>query len=119
MVLNLEKNKYGNENRLRKLLEDPSENAQEKEKKSQEDYSAGFKSGLYQFLEKSWTGPSFYCTLFWIVFGMLIGQVARDLFAYLQTPRHGRRDLSSSCHQDLPPYKLLEDKMETAAHSWV
>merc|ERR1711892_954705 len=118
MVLNLKKNKYGNENRLRELLEDPSENALEEEKKSQEDYSAIFKSGLYQFFEKSWTGSSFYSTLFWIVFGILIGRVARDLFAYLQTPRHSRQDMSSSCHQDLPhplpPYKLMGDKMETA-----
>merc|ERR1711892_698358 len=88
--IELEKNKYGNENRLRELLEDPSENTLEEEKKSQEDYSAIFKSGLYQFLEKSWTGTSFYSTLFWIVFGILIGQVARDLFAYFQTPRHGQ-----------------------------
>merc|ERR1719483_1043518 len=118
--IELEKNKNGNENRLRELLEDPSENDPEEEKNSQEDYSSGFKSGLNQFLEKSWTGPSFYSTLFWIVFGILIGQVARDLFAYLQTHRHGKQDLSSSCHQDLPPppppppYKLMEDKMETA-----
>merc|ERR1712123_105412 len=116
--IELEKNKYENENRLRQLLEDPSENAPEEEKKDQEDFSSGFKSGLNQFLEKSWTGPSFYSTLFWIVFGILIGRLARDLFAYLQTPRHGQQDLPSSCHQDLPhpppPYKLMEDKMETA-----
>jgi hypothetical protein len=53
--------------------------------------------------------------------GILIGQMARDVLACLQTPHHGKQSLPSSCHsschQDLPPspppYKLVEDMMET------
>merc|ERR1712244_215447 len=41
------------------------------------------KKFLETFLVKSFTGSAFYATLFWIWFGILIGQLTRDTFAML------------------------------------
>merc|ERR1719320_1214823 len=72
--------------------------------------------GISGFLTRSLTGEAFYCTLFWIVFGILIGQLAKDISTYLKPSS------SSSSHSVCPatdtldfppPYKIIEEKGET------
>merc|ERR1712013_877298 len=74
--------------------------------------------GIYGFLSRSLTGEAFYCTLFWIVFGILIGQLARDISTYLKPSSSSSSSNHSVCPatdiSDLPPpYKIIEEKGET------
>merc|ERR1711955_13547 len=72
--------------------------------------------GISGFLTRSLTGEAFYCTLFWIVFGILIGQLARDISTYLK-PSSSSSNHSVCPATDIldlpPPYKIIEEKGET------
>merc|ERR1712013_498710 len=74
--------------------------------------------GISGFLTRSLTGEAFYCTLFWIVFGILIGQLAKDISTYLKPSSSSSSSNHSVCPatdiSDLPPpYKIIEEKGET------
>merc|ERR1712013_681560 len=71
--------------------------------------------GISGFLTRSLTGEAFYFTLFWIVFGILIGQLAKDISTYLK-PSSSSSNHSVCPATDIldlpPPYKIIEEKGE-------
>merc|ERR1719320_620414 len=71
--------------------------------------------GISGFLTRSLTGEALYCTLFWIVFGILIGQLAKDISTYLK-PSSSSSNHSVCPATDIldlpPPYKIIEEKGE-------
>merc|ERR1712179_787155 len=76
------------------------------------EYEAPRCARILEFLDKSLHGQTFYVTLFWIVFGILIGQLARDILAFLQSSS-SNNSLTALSIQDLPPpYEILEDKID-------
>merc|ERR1712013_923187 len=68
--------------------------------------------GISGFLTRSLTGEAFYFTLFWIVFGILIGQLAKDISTYLK-PSSSSSNHSVCPATDIldlpPPYKIIEE----------
>merc|ERR1719483_424853 len=77
--------------------------------------------GINDFIKSSFTGQAFYITIFWIMFGILLGQVARDILDQLQPDHDGKQSPTNSCQfcwrkdrSSPPPYQMVEEKVDTA-----
>merc|ERR1711872_905204 len=111
--IELEKIEDNSDETLTEMLRDTPEDDEPVNKHEHEDTKA---VGISGFLARSLTGEAFYSTLFWIVFGVLIGQLARDVPAYLKTSSSTSNHSLSSSTDNLalpPPYKMIEEKVET------
>merc|ERR1711872_1213445 len=92
--IELEKIEDNSDETLTEMLRDKPEGDEPVYEHEDEDTKA---VGISGFLARSLTGEAFYSTLFWIVFGVLIGQLARDISAFLKTSSSSsNHSLSSS-----------------------
>merc|ERR1712142_481526 len=98
--IELEKIEDNSDETLTEMLRDKPEDDEPVYEHEHEDTKG---VGISGFLARSLTGEAFYSTLFWIVFGVLIGQLARDVSAYLKTSSSNHSLSSSSDILDLPP----------------